>query len=73
MQVNQAHRVTEANTYPIGQCTWGVKELAPWVRNYWGNANQWGILLVPQALRQEVLQELELSLSGQQVNMAMLL
>ncbi len=73
MQVNQAHRVTEANTYPIGQCTWGVKELAPWVRNYWGNANQWGILLVPQALRQEVLQELELSLSRQQVNMAMLL
>lgn len=42
MQVNQAHRVTEVNTYPIGQCTWGVKELAPWVRNYWGNANQWG-------------------------------
>ena len=29
------------NTYPIGQCTWGVKELAPWVGNYWGNANQW--------------------------------
>lgn len=42
MQVNQSHRVTETNTYPIGQCTWGVKELAPWVRNYWGNANQWG-------------------------------
>ncbi|MGT2912031.1 GBS Bsp-like repeat-containing protein [Streptococcus cameli] len=31
------------NTYPIGQCTWGVKELAPWVGNYWGNANQWAI------------------------------
>lgn len=30
------------NTYPIGQCTWGVKSLAPWVGNYWGNANQWG-------------------------------
>ena len=29
------------NTYPIGQCTWGVKELAPWVGNYWGNASNW--------------------------------
>lgn len=29
------------NTYPIGQCTWGVKQAAPWVGNYWGNANQW--------------------------------
>lgn len=29
------------NTYPIGQCTWGVKTLAPWVGNYWGNAGQW--------------------------------
>ena len=29
------------NTYPIGQCTWGAKVLAPWVGNYWGNANQW--------------------------------
>ena len=30
------------NTYPIGQCTWGVKTLADWVGNYWGNANEWG-------------------------------
>lgn len=30
------------NTYPIGQCTWGVKAMASWVGNYWGNANQWG-------------------------------
>lgn len=29
------------NTYPVGQCTWGVKQAAPWVGNYWGNANQW--------------------------------
>ncbi|MFC3928048.1 PcsB-like coiled-coil domain-containing protein [Streptococcus caprae] len=33
---------TSGNTYPVGQCTWGVKSLAPWVGNYWGNANQWG-------------------------------
>ena len=30
-----------SNTYPMGQCTWGAKVLAPWVGNYWGNANQW--------------------------------
>ena len=30
-----------ANSYPWGQCTWGVKVLAPWVGNYWGNAGQW--------------------------------
>ena len=34
--------VYDGNTYPVGQCTWGVKALAPWVGNYWGNANQWG-------------------------------
>ena len=32
----------QSNTYPVGQCTWGVKSLVPWVGNYWGNANQWG-------------------------------
>lgn len=32
----------QSNTYPVGQCTWGVKSLAPCVGNYWGNANQWG-------------------------------
>lgn len=33
---------TSGNTYPVGQCTWGVKSLASWVGNNWGNANQWG-------------------------------
>lgn len=33
----------KTNTYPIGQCTWGVKTLADWVGNYWGNANEWGV------------------------------
>ncbi|WP_057490305.1 GBS Bsp-like repeat-containing protein [Streptococcus orisasini] len=32
---------SEANTYPIGQCTWGVKELAPWAPNWLGNGGQW--------------------------------
>ncbi|MBO4108437.1 PcsB-like coiled-coil domain-containing protein [Streptococcus suis] len=32
---------SSGNTYPVGQCTWGVKQAAPWVGNYWGNANQW--------------------------------
>lgn len=30
-----------ANTYPAGQCTWGAKEMAPWVGNYWGNGGDW--------------------------------
>jgi len=30
-----------ANTYPWGQCTWGAKEMAFWVMNYWGNAGDW--------------------------------
>lgn len=29
------------NTYPAGQCTWGAKEMAPWVGNYWGNGGDW--------------------------------
>ena len=33
---------TSGNTYPVGQCTWGVKSLVSWVGNNWGNANQWG-------------------------------
>ncbi len=33
---------TSGNTYPVGQCTWGVKSMAAWVGNNWGNANQWG-------------------------------
>lgn len=29
------------NTYPQGQCTWGVKAVAPWVGNNWGNGADW--------------------------------
>ncbi|MGT2935001.1 peptidoglycan hydrolase PcsB [Streptococcus castoreus] len=29
------------NTYPVGQCTWGAKSLAPWAGNNWGNGGQW--------------------------------
>nr|WP_281346964.1 CHAP domain-containing protein [Streptococcus ovuberis] len=29
------------NPYPVGQCTWGVKVLAPWVGDHWGNAGDW--------------------------------
>ena len=32
---------SSGNTYPVGQCTWGAKQAAPWVGNYWGNAGQW--------------------------------
>ena len=29
------------NTYPYGQCTWGVKAVAPWAGNQWGNGADW--------------------------------
>ena len=29
------------NTYPVGQCAWGAKSLAPWAGNNWGNAKDW--------------------------------
>ena len=32
---------TNASTYPIGECTWGVKTLAPWAGDFWGNGAQW--------------------------------
>lgn len=30
-----------ASSYPVGECTWGVKSQVSWVGPYWGNANQW--------------------------------
>ena len=32
---------SNASSYPIGQCTWGAKTLAPWAGDYWGNGGQW--------------------------------
>lgn len=32
---------SEDNLYPVGQCTWGVKALASWASNYWGNGGDW--------------------------------
>ena len=40
----ETHKVSAAstpNTYPVGQCTWGVKSLAPWAGNNGGNAKNW--------------------------------
>ena len=31
----------DASSYPVGECTWGVKAQLSWVGPYWGNANQW--------------------------------
>ena len=39
------------NSYPVGQCTWGVKELAPWASNWWGNANTWSIYASAQGYK----------------------
>ncbi|MEZ7624606.1 CHAP domain-containing protein [Streptococcus sp. 27098_8_22] len=32
---------SNASSYPVGQCTWGAKTLAPWAGDYWGNGGQW--------------------------------
>ena len=32
---------TSASSYPVGECTWGAKVLAPWAGDYWGNGAQW--------------------------------
>ena len=39
------------NSYTVGQCTWGVKELAPWASNWWGNANTWAIYASAQGYK----------------------
>ena len=31
----------DASSYPVGECTWGVKSQLSWVGPCWGNANQW--------------------------------
>ena len=33
---------SSGNMYAVGQCTWYVKSVAPWVGTYWGNGCQWG-------------------------------
>lgn len=33
---------SEGNMYAVGQCTWYVKNVAPWAGTYWGNGCQWG-------------------------------
>ena len=32
---------TSASSYPVGECTWGAKTLAPWAGDYWSNGGQW--------------------------------
>ena len=32
---------SNASSYPVGQCTWGAKTLAPWAGDYWGKGGQW--------------------------------
>lgn len=36
-----ARPLYQTNTYPVGQCTWGAKQIANWVNNSWGNAKDW--------------------------------
>lgn len=41
IQVTNRPVLATPNTYPVGQCTWGAKQLAPWVGNNWGHAKNW--------------------------------
>ncbi|EJN94448.1 COG3942 and LysM peptidoglycan-binding domain-containing protein [Streptococcus ratti] len=37
----EAAQAADGNTYPVGQCTWGVKEVASWAGDWWGNGGDW--------------------------------
>ena len=39
--VTVSQQTNQGNLYGYGWCTWGVKQVAPWVGNNWGNAYQW--------------------------------
>ena len=39
------------NLYAHGWCTWGVKQVAPWVGNDWGNAYQWAASAAAQGFK----------------------
>ena len=32
---------SSVSSYPVGECTWAAKTLAPWAGDYWGNGGQW--------------------------------
>ena len=42
---------TDASSYPMGECTWGAKTLAPWAGDYWGNGAQWATSAAAAGLR----------------------
>ncbi|QLB51242.1 CHAP domain-containing protein [Streptococcus sanguinis] len=41
VRANRPVYSSSASSYPVGQCTWGAKTLAPWAGDYWGNGGQW--------------------------------
>lgn len=40
-QSDDASTDAGANTYPVGQCTWGVKQVTGWADDWWGNGGDW--------------------------------
>ena len=42
---------TDASSYPMGECTWGAKTLAPWAGDYWGNGAQWATSVAAAGFR----------------------
>lgn len=39
--ITPTYNYNTSGSYPVGQCTWGVKVMAPWVGDYWGNGADW--------------------------------
>ncbi|MBG9366879.1 CHAP domain-containing protein [Streptococcus mitis] len=39
--ITPTYNYNTSGSYPVGQCTWGVKVMAPWVGDYWGNGGDW--------------------------------
>ena len=39
--VNTKPNYSAVKSYPVGQCTWGAKAMAPWAGDGWGNGGQW--------------------------------
>ena len=42
---------SSASSYPVGECTWGAKVLAPWAGNFWGNGGQWAASAAADGIR----------------------
>lgn len=50
-QTQISQTTNPGNTYAHGWCTWGVKQVAPWIGNNWGDAYQWAATAATQGFK----------------------